>query len=525
MIKKKENILLGVFWVAVSIFLVACSYYSSAHYVGDTALYAQIVNNIAYTGKAESNIYANTQDHIDRGIAAMSVDERLASEEAFTPPVEQSRNILRFHACFILYLLAPLCYFMSSFTCVTIAQSVALALSLLFVILLMREKKIPVPVIGFTCLLLVSHPGWSLPAVYGAFYPERLFMATGMYLIWSCDKEKFSKLHFIISAILCLMVGERGALYAGMFILAHTVFFWKERKEYRFFKLATGLCLVLYTGIMMKFILANIYYSDLGSKLNIMSYLAVATNRQKVALFLLINVAFFAIIALLDWRAFIIGCASMIPNLLYDVGGAEKIGWSLHYHVFYFVFLMWAVARGSTKLYVILEKRLKRKKMSCISTLAVLSIFIGLISLIVPSDLSIDFSKNNVKNNIIFNGANCIKTTYLQGGKELREKYKEFIQSNIPEGSQVTAVEGAMVELSKQQIYIYPVGIDTADAAVLVYTMNNEEPVFGGSVVYGSAEECKRFDEQVVLKMKQLGYDFENAKLYPAYGVAIVEKK
>ena len=162
------------------------------------------MNNIAHTGKAEGNIFANTQDFIDRHIAAMGTEERMADEESFLPPREQSRNMLKFHCCLILYFLCPLCYVMSPFMCVTMAQSVALSFSIFFLVLLMCEKKIPLPIVLATILLLISHPGWSMPAVFGAFYPERLFMGTGMYLIWACERQKFSRLHFIVAAVLCL---------------------------------------------------------------------------------------------------------------------------------------------------------------------------------------------------------------------------------------------------------------------------------------------------------------------------------
>lgn len=525
MTKIKSNILLGIFCMAVSIFLVTCSYYNGMRYVGDTALFAQITKNIAYLGKAESNIYANTQDFIDRGIAGMPIDERMASEEAFTPPKEQTRNILQFHAYYILYLLAPLCYFMSSFTCVTIAQSIAMALSLFFSILLMREKKIPIAVIGVTCLMLISHPGWSMPAVYGAFYPDRLFMATGMYLVWACDKENFSKIHFVISALLCLLVGERGALYAGMFILAYTVFYWGEKKEGRGIKIGFGIGLVSYAGIMLKLVLSNLYYSDLGGQLNFLSYLSDPTNRQRVVLFFIINVLLFALVGIVEWRAFVIGCASMIPNLIYNLGGAEKIGWTLHYHVFYFVFLMWAVTKGSIKLYKMFESKIENKAMKCLPSVFLMLCFSTLISLIDPVDLSVDFSIRNMKNNILINSIAEIKYTYFSGGKELREGYNEFIQNNIPEDSQVTTIEQAMVDLQDRNIYLLPLGIDTANVAIMTYSLINDEPIFGGSVIYGTAEDNRVFNKWVMEHMKDIGYDFDNAKIYPAYGVAIIERK
>lgn len=261
MIKLKEKIFLIVFFLMTTILLTVGCYYSGARYVGDTAIYAQVTKNIAYTGKAESNIFANTQDFIDRSIAAIPVEERLASESAFTPPTEQSRNVLRFHSYFILYLIAPLCYVMPEFMCITIMQSLALAASLFFCILIMRGKGVPYPLVVAACILLTAHPGWGMPAVNGAFYPDRLFMGTGLYLTWACERERFSKAHFIVAMVLCMLTGERGALYAGMFVLAYTIFYWKENRVSRKLRLVFGSVAVVYAGIAMKFFLSNLYYS------------------------------------------------------------------------------------------------------------------------------------------------------------------------------------------------------------------------------------------------------------------------
>lgn len=522
--KKRDNYICGLLLLITVILLVVISYYSEARYVGDTALYAQITKNISETGKAEGNIFANTQDFIDRSIAAIPIDERLASEEAFEPPIEQSRNILRFHSCFILYLIAPLCYFMTAYSAVTLAQAVALAFSLFFCVQILREKKVP-PIIIFTVtILLVSHPGWSLPAVYGAFYPERLFMGTGMYLVWACEKEKFSKGHFVIATILCMLVGERGALYAGMFILAHTIFYWKDKVDYRKLRLYVGIVAVAYCVVMMKFVLDNLYYSNLGADLNFIAYLSMPQNREKVVLFLTINIFLFLLVAIFDWRAFIIGAASMIPNLLYDNGGAEKIGWTLHYHVFYFVFLMWAVTQGVIKLYHLIERKNKNKYMHIGIPVGISFLFAFLGSIINPMDTAISINISNVQNNVICNAPKEIQRMYFSGGRENREMFNELVKASIPEGATVSTIEGGMCALESQNVHLFPMGIKNADMALVSYYKSEEGYLFGGSVVYFGPEEQQEFDKAVMDKMQQYGYDFEKAILFPSYGVAIIPR-
>lgn len=520
MIMQKEKICLCIFLLLTTVLLTVSCYYSKSRYVGDTAIFAQLVENIARTGKAESNIFANTQDNIDRSISAMQVEERLASESAFEPPLEQSRNMLHFHSYFILYLLAPFCYFMSGFSCVTIAQSAALAFSLFFCILIMRNKGVPYPLVIVACVLLTAHPGWSMPTVRGAFYPDRLFMGTGMYLVWACEKEQFHKIHFIAATILCMLVGERGALYAGMFILAYTIFYWKDRPMARGFRLVMGSVAVVYAGVVMKFFLDNMFYSGIGNIRNFTSYLSIPENMQKVVLFLLINFLFL-IAAVMDWRALIIGIASMIPNLLYNVGGAEKIGWTLHYHVFYFVFLMWAVTRGLVKLYGMTGKRTNSLKAVPYIAAMIAAIMVSLIN---PTNLNISFSVSNLKNNFMVACAQEIRGDYFQGGKDLRQDFNALIDENIPAGSAVSTIEAGMCALLNSQVYIFPIGIKDADYAVVAYQAVEEGYSFSGSVVFGGAGSKELFDQGVALKMGEYGYDLDNPILFPQYGIAILKR-
>lgn len=522
----KSDVSIFVFFICLSIYLIFVSYYENARYVGDTALYGQVARNIAYTGVAEGNIFANTQDFIDRRIAALSVEERLSNQDTFTAPEDQKRNLLLYHAHYILYLIAPLCYFWTDFMAVTIVQAVTLALSLIFLILLMKEKKMPLPIIILTCFLLVSHPGWSRPAIYGAFYPERIFMGTGMYLVWSLDKEKINVKHFIIATILCCLVGERGALYAGMFTLAYTIFYWKRCTEYRILRIIIGGLSVTFSFFLMFFVLDNVYYSGMSDKINLLEYLSSENNREKIVLFILINVVLFLTIAISDWRAYIIALCSMIPNVLYDVGGAEKIGWTLHYHVFYFVILLWAVVRGVVAWCDIIKNRLEKKRIYYIVLGIVITAFAFTISIFSPYDTSISFSQDNIEGNIIFNGINSIKRNYVYNGKKVRMEYDRFVEEATRDCENISTIESGMVPLAHKNIFFYPLGLDKADAALLNYYEDENGIHFTGSVIYyASEQERENFESQVVVRMRELGFDVDNPQLYAPYGIAVIKKK
>lgn len=71
---------------------------------GDTLLYEQVTQNIAQGKGAISEIFASTQYAIDHSIASERFPRYEELADDFRPG---SRNILRFHANYVLYALAP----------------------------------------------------------------------------------------------------------------------------------------------------------------------------------------------------------------------------------------------------------------------------------------------------------------------------------------------------------------------------------------------------------------------------------
>lgn len=523
----KKNVNLIIF-LGITLFILCASYYYPTRYVGDTALYGQITSNIALKGRAASNIMASTQDFIDRGIAGVPIEERLANDVFFQQDIAQSRSILKFHACMILYLIAPLCYLFKPFTVVTLAQCVAMGASIAFAIDIMKKKQVSNGLIMLVSLLIISHPGWGLSAIKGAFYPERLFMGTGMYLVWACERRDFNRKHFCCSMLLCMLVGERGALYAGMFVLAKAILYWKENSiEKRKWLIVGGVISLLYTVILMKAVLENTYYQNLeGVVSGFGTYLTFSENRQKIFVFILINILLFGVIAIADWRAFLIAICSMIPNLLYDNGGSEKTGWTLHYHVFYFVVLIWAVLMGTAKINKWLQSR---ESISGKRIRGIYCIFGGvviLLNIVNPYNAKIDF--NESRENVLVQGCSEIYSAYIieNSRQQLRKEFDEWIKKNIPDNSKVSAVEAAMCSLTDNVVYLFPMEIKDCDYAVVTYKVNDDGTnEYYGAVSYYSAEEQKMLDDGIEDMLEQYGYNLENAEVFPAYSLAILHKK
>ncbi len=511
------------------LFLIVCTavltmsvLYTGSHYTGDTALFAEILDSIRTTGKAESNIFANTQDQIDRMVGSIPVEERLASDDSFMPPSVQSRNMLHFHFYLILYLLAPFTCLTSSLNVITIAQSFALAVTVFYLFRYLAEKQIHPAIIATACVLLTTHPGWSLPAVYGSFYPDRLFLAAFLFLAHETEKEELKPASFFLSSILCLMIGERGALFAGAFLMAYAIFFYKDSdKKTALIKFFTGVSLLVCFVLITRFALDNVYYSRGGLEMikSFFILLSQESFRGQLKLYILINLIFI-LVALFDFRSFVIAVCSMVPNAIYYVGGAEKIGWTLHYHVYYFAVLIWAMVHGVSAAKRKLENK-KRGNLYIFGGLVLISLVLGMIN---PSDTSISVKSSNLSNTYAILGPKSICNAYGKGQRQTRLEFKHFLAEHIPSDADVTSIEAGMTDLVAGNIYIYPIGIYDADYAVVGYYEEDGQIRYIGAVSYLGSEDTELLNAAVVDKMTALGYDFQDVALFPQYGIAVIHR-
>ena len=99
---------------------------------------------------------------------------------------------------------------------------------------------------------------------------------------------------------------------------------------------------------------------------------------DKASIYLFINLVYLGILAIAVPFNFLLVILFLLPNLFVNLGGAEKTGWSTHYHVNYFIPLIWLGIASLGKL------RVKNKYIIPI----LLIVLIALSSIINPEDLS-----------------------------------------------------------------------------------------------------------------------------------------
>ena len=241
--------------------------------------------------------------------------------------------------------------------------------------------------------------------------------------------------------------------------------------------------------------------------------------------FLLINVGMFGVISLFEWRLALIAFGTMLPNILGTIGGAEKTGWSTHYHAVYFPFLVAAVLIGFASLYARAKSRPAQW---------------GLLA--VPLGHGRDAAIcGSIRGTVAFRFVQServrVAAHVRRSGPGSRgvvsDQYPAFnreVAASVPPGAEVTTFEAMVPALyGDRWIHYYPIGLEASKYAVLRYDQSSDGKLrFAGAVSYlGPAEESK-VNECLSERIRAAGYEVE--KLYPyggsgPTGVAVLKRE
>ena len=313
---------------------------------GDAAIFEQVSENI-YAGKgAISNVFAATQNYIDRQYFSYSLSELLAKK--LEPPISKERNMTHFHAYWVLYLFAPLLAWFHSSLLLTASQ-VLVYLGLVYGAFYILEKecnRFPIALL-FGILILIS------PAIAGGiagqFYPDRLFVFLG-FLLCYLVYYKANIIIIVLLSLLTALINERAALIGGLTIIFVPLC---QRDSLIFIKrnvavFVVGLVLIAYSYWVGKFWLSNLYYSTYLPK-NLTELTARFSDPvffHNAVIFVLSNAVLLAF-SMGNYRLFFLSVFFMIPNFIGNIGGAEKVNWLTHYHSYYIPVLVFSAAEGA----------------------------------------------------------------------------------------------------------------------------------------------------------------------------------
>jgi hypothetical protein len=427
-------------------------------------------------------------------------------------PSGRINNILTVHAYFILYPLALLTWFFPAYAVLAAVNGVSFIAIIYIIYWVIRKQNIPVVGSIVFCALVVAHPAWSHAAM-GQFYSDRFFMPLGLlYAVLLYDalgrhNIRGSNLLFILAVgLLAASTTERAAVMIAMFNMALLVLFKSSITDIktRIVLVTFTIGLILYVFLYLKFLQVN--YGGTASLIEFIQGISGFFSRiqnpvhaGKMQEFLVINVLLFGVFSIFNWRLGLIAFAVLLPNLLLTIGGAEKNGWSTHYHSMYFPFLVFSAAMGFSRLWHLLSAAKYRL------------VLIGLLVTLIPVISSFSLGYRGQQGTAI-----RLYNFYVDGSKSYEKQgliQIHKIAAAIPEGVKVTTSESFMPILyNNRTIYYYPMGIDTADYAVL-RKVNKSDGTFyySGAISYVGEE----FEKNMCLnqRLKGSGFNLDKPKL------------
>lgn len=428
---------------------------------GDAALFEQVVESI-YLGKgAVSNVFANTQNFIDKGYAFVSIGELVGRD--LTPPSADERNMLKFHAYLILFALAPFLAFVQSSLLLTFAQSLCFfgLIATVAMVAFRQTKSVWVSILMSGIVLVNSN--W-IGGLLGQFYPDRLFVLTGFLVCWAAWKRELSTT-LVCLALLTALINERAALIAGIAITAcamsHDEVELRQPRSWQWRMILVGVVLLAYAYLEKTYVLDNVYYGGgylPGSFSELKARLSDSVFQRNIGTFISNNFVLL-LLSIGAPRLALLGFIVMTPNLIGNIGGAEKTGWLTHYHSYYFPILAFSATIGASNIYLFLKRKFN---LSPPFVSAIYAVVIGLGVLLVNKTI-LQYDNEVVLSRVIslvrVNFSNWIYD--LPTGYAIRDEAKSMF---LP-GTHVLTTEVGMALLNGHvRIGVFPVALEKSDA-------------------------------------------------------------
>jgi hypothetical protein len=332
--------------------------------MGDSAIFEQVVENIWHGKGAVSNVFAATQNFIDRGYVFKPL--RILDEIKLEAASAHERDMLSFHAYYILYAIAPLLKFVSSSLALSLIQTFCyFGMLIAASIFIFQETRSKLASFLFLPIIFFS-PNWY-GGIQGWFYPDRVFLLAGFLLCYLSYRNAQWWL-IALFAVFVGLINERAALIGGIVLLYMPfVSFKKDEIKQHWINILIGLALIAYAYIQKTYILSNIYYAGgylPGSLSEFLSRFLVDGFAKNTVIFMISNLAMI-VISFAKPRLAFLSIAIMFLNIAGNVGGAEKVGWTTHYHSYYFPILAFSAAVG----FISLNKKYLDKKINLYKTI------------------------------------------------------------------------------------------------------------------------------------------------------------
>lgn len=491
-------------------FALSINWYSG---MGDNATYSDITLNIARTGRSRSQVLSTIIDYIFTEKIVAATPLQVQGKEF--PALKSTLNTLSFHFTPIQYLIAPLA---RAFP-INIVWGNLIAISYVGMLVigyyLLRKRGVSLIATAVMTGLFSLHPSWN-DSLFGQIYIDRIFLLTAMAMLAGLTSTKTRVWLVSLFTILSCLIIEKMAIIVGVFLILYSILYGnKHTRAQNMLTTSLGVLSGFLGFLIIQFVLNNNYYSSflsLSSFLNYGIYLTTYPNAaQNLVTFILTNLPLL-LLAVFEWRALLIALVMMIPNIVGNLGGAEKIGFVTHYHTTYFPFLIWAAIQGFVRIY----RNTWTRSHSWVIPIAI-SVFaiVSLYPFLATRTLRETWPLRTLW--IIQDYQNPL------GKYTTQMKMKETLEATIPAGAVVSTPERYMIYLfQRNKVYYYPLGMDGADYVVVDLNTDRDIPKYRGIYSYLGSEESNQIDEILLSRMIEKGYDIDHPTTFQ--NMAIIER-
>lgn len=504
--KSSKNIYFWVFFIALiilatTVLAILKKNFDNYHFADTAQYYAMLENSHKGLDLYNPFIASILDFTFIKKIVTLSAAELCSLDLEAGPYTIESFNHLKFHFYLILY---PISVFLNFFEAPQVTQWINIFAFISFIgitYLIMKKQGAPALLCLFGILSITIHPAWSW-SIAGQAYVDRLYLPFGILIFYLIENQKrcISPLYAI--ALLSSLIVEKVFIINAIFISTYALLYFNNKKifisriSYATFSLIIFICLI-------KYFTDNIYYSstiphsfnDLISLINFPNFINASLSFLTINLILLIPSLF------TKPKLFIIGLIMLLPNLLGNIGGAEKIGFTTHYHVLYFPFIVYIYINSICNIYSSLKRTFK--KLFLILYILAAIIFYTCIAFTNESRINLNIS--NYTNSYI---SYFIR---LSKGNIDNNKIQKIVDSEITTDKKISATEAAMPYLYKQKyVSMFPLNIDSSDFLLIGYTKKDSDYYFYGFSGYLGENNNQLINNCLDSRIKSLNFDTKN---------------
>lgn len=529
-IKNSGDWIIALAGLIILISLFQISFHKYFESTLDSAVFVDNVRTIMKSGLPLSQVNLTWHTALEKVItqeAGLVCSSSLAMDPASTV------NMFTRHAYLILYPLSAIALFTNEIYAVVLYHAVSFVGLLAAVFLYLRKKDVPLFVTLPFIFAIACHPDWS-EAALGPFYVDRIFIFSGtVFLLGLYERlsnNSKNDLLLVLSGLVCCIATERAALMTAGAILSMLVlsrFPNRFKKGDQWLALA-GLIIFLYSAVFLFYVQNNPDYGSFGASfLSFPDKLLQDENfRNSSIKFLLINLPLLICGVFSRWFL-VVAVGALIPNLVGTIGGAEKLGWSTHYHSMCFPFLVAAATIGLANLGK--HKNIRMVNVGKVAVILSMSNYFATIDLYNPQSF-LSFSDRKQSDTTILKVARSVNGLEREftfwGANQLFKPVGDI----VPKSASVTTPEAYMPVLvnGERAVYYYPMGLDSADYIVAWYSQRDDgRMIITSSVSYLGIDNKTRLDMCLTERIKEQGFKLENfipANADGSQGVAIMKR-